>query len=557
MRIAAIDLGTNSIHMVIAEAHDTRGFEVIDREREVVQIGRGSFHASRLRADSMRRALEALQRFVELARRLDVDQIVCTATAAVREAENGGEFLTQAYRVTGVTPRVIPPEEEGRLIYLAVKSALGLDDAPALIVDIGGGSMQLVIGTRERPLQTASVRLGALRLTEIVRPKDPPTRGDLQRFERRIRKGVKEALATIREHEIAAAYGSSGAIHALANVAHHAEHGEPVEHINGHRLGLEALRSITRKLQRMTIAERETLPGIDAKRAEIIIPGAMVLLHVLEALKLDGITLSDYGVREGLVIDYIASHAGAIRATGHIPDVRLRSVMHLMSKFEENPRHAEQVARLALDLFDRLEPEHGLDGKARELLNFAALLHDVGSVIGYDGHGEHSYYIIKNAKLRGLTAAELEIIAIVARYHGKPRPKKLDAAYAGLSKRARRQVRWLAALLSIAESLDRSRYQLVRSIKALRRPERLLLRVEARQDASLELWAARQRIDKLAREVGRPVGIGLDVQASPARGPLPRPRRRARKRLMTTRGRRVPVRSASRKRPRSITRLSA
>ncbi len=166
MRIAAIDIGTNSIHMVIARSTGAAGFELADREREVVQIGRGSFASGRLQAAAMRRTLEALKRFVDLARRRQVDRILCTATAAVREARNGGQFIDAAREVSGITPRVIPPEEEGRLIYLAVKGALRFGTQPALIVDIGGGSAQLVVADGERLIESRSAPLGALRLTE-------------------------------------------------------------------------------------------------------------------------------------------------------------------------------------------------------------------------------------------------------------------------------------------------------------------------------------------------------------------------------------------------------
>ena len=199
MRIAAIDIGTNSIHMVIAAAESASGFEVIDREREVVQVGRGSFGSSRLRAQAIRDTAEALRRFVQLARRHQVDRILCTATAAVREAKNGGDFLAAARRVSGISPRVIPSAEEGRLVYLAVRSALQLDARPALMVDIGGGSVQLVVGTSERVLQTSSAPLGALRLTETLLHSDPPTRRELQRLRRVVSRGLEAPLAQSRD----------------------------------------------------------------------------------------------------------------------------------------------------------------------------------------------------------------------------------------------------------------------------------------------------------------------------------------------------------------------
>ena len=525
MRIAAIDIGTNSIHMVIASADNANGFEVVDREREVVQIGRGSFAASRLQPDAIRRTVDALQRFVQLARRQQVDRIICTATAAVREAKNGGDFLAAARQAAGLTPRVIPAAEEGRLIYLAVKSALKLDEKPSLIVDIGGGSMQLVVGDREKCLRAVTAPLGVLRLTEKLLESDPPARRELQRLRRVIRKDARKPLEAVLALEPARVYGSSGSIHALAHVAHWSETGQPIELINGHVLSLDSLRRLSRRLQRMTTAEREKLPGIDAKRAEIIVPGAILLAHVLEEAGADGITISDFGVREGLVTDYITAHAQEISTMQQIEDLRMRSVIQCLTRFQSHTGHSRHIAGLVLGLFDAFRADHKLGLEARELLHFAALLHDVGSVIGYDGHAEHSYYIIKHANLRGFTAEELELIANIARYHTKARPRKRDKSFRALSKPQRRMVRWLAAMLRVVEGLDRSHYQLVQGVRVLRRRKRIAILVSARGDAQLEIWAGSGRTGPLARLLDATVTVERDRARQPARRKArPKPR---------------------------------
>jgi exopolyphosphatase/guanosine-5'-triphosphate,3'-diphosphate pyrophosphatase len=510
MRIAAIDIGTNSIHMVIADTTQLGTFDVVDREREVVQIGRGSFRDGRLRSEAIRATVEALARFADLARRQNVDRILCTATAAVREARNGGAFLSAAREASGVSPRVIPAEEEGRLVYLAVKAAVQLDDSPSLIVDIGGGSVQLVVGTREKLLLATSAPLGALRLSERMEMKDPPTKGDLNRLRRHVQRGSREALKRVLELEPTRAYGSSGSIQALAETTHWAEKGQAIGHINEHVLTLEGLKRTARRLSAMTLAERERLPGIDDKRAEIILPGAVVLEHVLKAAELDGITISDFGVREGLVTDYIAYHAEEISKLGAIEDLRLRSVLGLLNKFGADGKHPRHVASLALSIYDGLRASHRLPESQRELLYFAALLHDIGSAIGYDGHAEHSYYVIKNGNLRGLSAEEIELVANVARYHGKARPRKRDKPYRDLTKKDRRTVRWLAGILRIAEGLDRSHYQLIKAVRVVRRKSGVSLLVTATRNARLEIWAARQRTGVLERVFGASVRVASD-----------------------------------------------
>ena len=528
MQIAAIDIGTNSIHMVIARATGARGFEVLDRERDVVQIGRDSFQNGRLRSDAIRRTVEALGRYAELARRHQVDAILCTATAAVREAKNGGEFLQAARAASGVLPRVIPAEEEGRLIWLAVQSALVLDENPALVVDIGGGSMQLVVGNRDRIAYSGSAPLGALRLTQSYLQSDPPARGELQRLRRQIRKHARGALAAVAKLKPLTVYGSSGSIHALAEAAHWLDHETRLGQINGHFLSTESLSGLTRRLQRMTQAERERLPGIDAHRAEIIVPGAMVLTHVLESLGADGILLSDYGVREGLVTDYLLSHPRERTTLEQVDSLKMRGVLQLLTRFPLNEPHARHVAKLALALFDGLRSFHQLGPEERELLHFAALLHDIGAVLGYDNHGEHSYYMIKNGNLRGLTGEEVELVASIARYHGAARPRKKDAAVRAMSKRSRLVLRWLAAILRIAEGLDRSRYQLVRALRVVRRQGRVSIRLATRRDARLEIWAARRRTALLERMLGMKVRVGAVGSRPPAapgeKRPAPGPR---------------------------------
>lgn len=506
MRIAAIDIGTNSIHMVIAEASRGDSFTVLDREREVVQVGRGSFQDGRLRRVPMRRTVSALRRFVQLARRHSVDRILCTATAAVREARNGGDFLKWARREAGVSPRVIPSEEEGRLIHLAVQAALRLEDDPALIVDIGGGSAQLVHVHGEDLVSVAGVPLGALRLTETLLQRDPPMPADLEELRRHVRRHLKTAITTTDGS--LQVYGSSGSIHALAQLAYFQERGRPLPQLNGHVLTLTSLAALTRRLELMPRAQRERLPGIDEMRAEILVPGAIVLEQVLRLSGARGITLSDYGVREGLVTDWLRRHAAELSSIESSDDLRLRSVLGLLARFQHDDRHPRHIAALSLQLFDALRPWHDLGVREREWLHFAALLHDIGSSVAYDGHARHSAYLIRHAGLRGLTADEIELVALVAQHHGAARPKrKREPAYAERCRTERRSVRWLSAMLRVAEGLDRSHYQLVRGLQVRLRRERFQIVVDARRHAQLELWAGQRRASDLAHLLGSPVEV--------------------------------------------------
>jgi exopolyphosphatase/guanosine-5'-triphosphate,3'-diphosphate pyrophosphatase len=524
LTLAAIDIGTNSIHMVISRATG-QSIEVVDREREVTQVGRGSFVGGRLRAEAVNKTLDALARFARLARSHQVDRILCTATAAVRESANGGRFVREARRLTGVTPRIIPPEEEGRLNYLAIRSSLALGEDTSLIIDIGGGSMQLVAANAHKFMRVRGAPLGALRLTERYLPEDPPSRRALARLQRHIRKTAKPALESVLELSPQRVYGSSGAIHALAQACSWRETGTAIEQLNGYFLSLASLARLTKDLERMPYAERDKLHGLDARRAEIILPGALVLLHVIKAVGAHGITLSDASVREGLVLDYVARHGKEIEALKSVDDLQRRSVLRLLAKFGEDGPHPRHVAKLSLALFDGLHYKHQLGEDARRLLEHAALLHDIGNVIGHDDHALHSQYIIKNGNLRGFTPEETEMIAAVARYHGKRKPKKRDEAMSGLGKAQRRLVKWLAAFLRIAEALDRSQYQLVEDVIVARQPSGVTIYLRAKGDVQLELWATRRRVALLEDLLGKALRVSRERRINRSEAKARRARR--------------------------------
>ena len=373
-----------------------------------------------------------------------------------------------------------------------------------------GGSAQLVRVRGDELLGVSGVPLGALRLTETMLPHDPPTPAELETLRRHVRRHLKSALESLED--VPQVFGSSGSIHALAQLAYMQEHGRPLPQLNGHILSLASLASLTRRLERMPRAQRERLPGIDAMRAEILVPGAIVLEQVLRLTGARGITLSDYGVREGLVTDWLRRHAAELTTIETADDLRMRSVLGLLARFQHDDRHPRHIAALSLQLFDALRPWHGLGVREREWLSFAALLHDIGSTVAYDGHARHSAYLIRQAGLRGLTADEVALVALVAQHHGAARPKrKREPAYAERSKVERRTVRWLSAMLRVAEGLDRSHYQLVRSIRVRLRRERFQLVVEARRHAQLELWAGQRRATDLAKLLGSPIEVSAAV----------------------------------------------
>jgi len=514
MRIAAIDMGSNSFHMVIVE---TRGgsFHLIEREKEMVRLGERTLSRGRLSAEAMRRGLDTLREYKRLADAQRVDKLLAAATSAVREAHNGESFLDRVGREIGFWPNVLSGEEEARLIYLAALHSIHLEGRRALVVDIGGGSVELALGTGQRIAWAASEKLGVLRMTERFVGSDPLAPRD----ERRLAAHVRDRVAPHAERARAAGFdivvGTSGTILALGSLAHAAATGNPPESLHHLTVSAAALRDLRKRLVASTLKDRRRLPAMDERRADIIVAGAVVLDTLLEAVQAREIVLCDWALREGLLIDYLEAHPRSVARADAYPDVRRRSVISLAEKCGYDEPHAGQVARVALELFDGTHRVHGLGPRERSLLEFAALLHDVGRHISYPGRHKHTFYLIRNGDLRGFHPVDIEVLALVGRYHRQGTPRKKNAVFAALPRADRRAVRVLAGLLRVADALDRSHHAVVKSLSVHEDRRALRLRCEVEGDAGLEQWAAQRRLALLAQTLERPLGLEFAPHAAP------------------------------------------
>ena len=428
MRIAAIDCGTNSIHMIVVRIRPDLSFEVIDREKEMVRLGSGGLDGKALTAEAMAAALQAFSRFRRLAESHQVEEILAAATSAVREAENGGEFLAAVERETGIKPQVISGTEEARLIHLAAVYGVDVAGASAVVVDIGGGSVEITHGAGNALRVARSFKLGVIRLTERFVRTDPLSGRDERKLVRHIEDELAKYLRDIKSAGFDRVIGTSGTILSLGTVAT-AERRRTSDEIRNLRVPAKQIHRLRKELIDRSISERMKLPGLDPRRADLIVSGAVLLDTVLQRLGATEITLCDFALREGLVLDYIQRNRKHIAQAGQYPDVRRRSVIELAERCSYWPEHASQVARLSLSIFDQTRGAHALTDREREWLEFAALLHDIGTHISYQRHHKHSYYLIKNGDLRGFEPAEAEIIALIARYHRKSAPKKSDSDF--------------------------------------------------------------------------------------------------------------------------------
>src|SRR6266545_1947015 len=494
MRIAAIDIGTNSIHMIVVKVRPDLSFEVIDREKDMVRLGAGGLDGRALTQTAMAAALQTLAKFRRLAESNKADEIVATATSATREAENGGDFIAEVGRQTGIRVRVISGTEEARLIHLAAGYG----------VDVGGGSVEITLGTATHLTHAKSFKAGVIRLTERFVKSDPLSRQNERRLVKHLNREMGSYLDLIARSRFDRVIGTSGTILSLGALALTGD-GEPPGDLRNRRVSAKALRRLRKQLVAADIEERLHMPGLDPRRADLSVAGSVLLDTILRGLGAEDLTLCDLALREGLVLDYIHRNSARIRKVERYPDVRRRSIVELGERCGYWSEHAQQVARLALSIFDQTRSVHGLGDREREWLEYAALLHDVGVHISYDRHHRHSYYLIKNGDLRGFDPREIEVIALVTRYHRQATPKKSHEGYGDLSNTLRGTVRMLSAIVRLAEGLDRSHAQALAGIDLFPRGDDYLARLRANGDAELELWAAHRHVAPLERELDLPI----------------------------------------------------
>jgi exopolyphosphatase/guanosine-5'-triphosphate,3'-diphosphate pyrophosphatase len=481
-RVAAIDIGTNSVHMIVAELRK-RDYRVVDKEKEMVQLGLGSLDGAPLNDDAMERAVAALKKMVAVAKGWKVDEIVAVATSAVREAPNRREFLRRVRDEVGVRVRVISGEEEADYIFRAVRSAVDLDGSTALCIDIGGGSVEFIVGTASEIYFTASEPLGALRLAQRFRLEDKPTPTDVEACRRFTAKHLKRLQKRIRPLGIDVAIGTSGTIQALANLTA----AEDKSTTALREISKDGLDEVIGSLCGVTAKERIEKFGLDDKRARNIVAGAIVLRETMTALQVASLLACPVAIREGIIESRLSE-------TRSKPERSLRrsSAHALADRSAIDKRHALHVARLALRIFDQTRDLHRLSDDCGELLEHAALLHESGMHVSDRGYQKHTYYLIRHADLRGFTEEQLVIVANVARYHRKGPPGDDDPNLSELNADQREEVEKLAAILRIAEALDRSHRQSVRDV-AVRCKDSVRFIVRARADAGMEIASAARR----------------------------------------------------------------
>ena len=508
--LAAVDVGTNSLHLVVARTTEGDRFEVVTRDKEMVRLGSGSAEMKHLTSEAVDRAVAALARFRRIAESHHAP-LRAVATSAVREAGNREEFLERARLEAGVEVEVVSGVEEARLIHLGVLQALEVYDRRLMLMDIGGGSTELLIGDEGDVLASISLKLGAVRLTDRFFPDGGADPVAVDACRQHIRSSLEAFQRQVKAHGFEVAVGCSGTIEQVVRLARGMDGLGPLRTLNGATVNGKQVDAVAEAVisarRNGTIGD---LADLDPKRADIILAGVLVLEGIVHNLGVNEVMISEYALREGVFLDTIQRQRGA---QAPLRDVARRSVLDLMGSCDEDPAHSSHVAHLALQLFDETAARHGLGASARALLEAGALLANVGLVISHTRHHKHSYYLIRNSdRLVGFTDDEIEVVAQIARYHRKSGPKEAHPEWAALDPADRAMVRVGAAVLRVAIGLDRSHARSVASVELADRGDAVQVVARpftANRDTSLEHYAANDRSGLLADVLGVPVTVEI------------------------------------------------
>ena len=502
-RLAALDVGSNSIRLLVAEYDPAAGISVIDEVKDQPRLAEGLARTGRLDDQAIDRAMLALRRMREVCRRRGVNRIAAVATAAVREAANGTEFVRRVQQELDIPLRIIDADTEAALSYRSVAHHFRLAGARTLVADIGGGSLELIGAIDGLVELTLSLPLGAVRLTELHLQGKRDARRAIELLRVQVRKQLKKGLRH-REWTAATLIGSGGTFTTLGRMAI-GRRGLPIpETIHGASVATGEVETLIEWLTEKTPEQRRLVPGLNPQRGDIIVAGLVVTAELLSLVDARTLTVSAFGLREGLLLDMV----GERRAPAADP---LRLMREFVERCQCDRRHVEHVRHLALQLFEQLGPALGADPSERPLLEAASLLHDVGQLVSYRKHHRHSYQLIMHAERLDLSARDRQLVALISRYHRKKGPSRKHEEFAGLAPEEQAIVRRMSALLRVADGLDRGHTASVERATVTLEPERVEIDVTPRvtgADLSLECWGAERKSDVLAKALDREVRIG-------------------------------------------------
>lgn len=499
MKLAAIDIGTNSIHMIIVNVTSKDTFEVLFQEKEMVKLGVGVFANNMLSEKAFEAGIETISRYVKLADDYGVEHIITAATSATREAKNGREFLDLLIEKVGIIPQLISGKEEARLIFLAVERSLDIGEDNAMVIDIGGGSTEVVVGNKQEVLFKSSMKLGVLRLLDRIGSDKPLSETQVAELKEHIKDIAKKYIAGASEAGFKKVVGTSGTIRTLGEALLLQKDKKILNSVNAEVVSVAGLEKLVTQLIDLPSSKRDQIEGISSNRVDAIHLGGLCLLEILKLAGVEELTLSDASLRDGLIIDYIEKNGQKLEELVAGKSVRERSSLLMAMRFETDIQEKKHVARLALQLFDQLKDYHKLEGSSRDLLYHACLLYDIGLFVNFQDYHKHSRYLILQGRLRGFNNEEITLLAHLARYHRKSGPRKRHGKFRKLPKKQKKLLVALAGLLRIAVGLDKTRNQWVENIYCVPEDDTLTIRIFGDSLMELELWEAQRFSDTLSQ----------------------------------------------------------
>lgn len=509
-KVAVIDIGSNTSRLVIMAYEAAQWFKMIDQVRERVRLFEGMSDDNRLRPEPIERTIHLLRVFRSLCDANEIDEVLAVGTSAVRDAANRDEFLERVSRETGLELRVLSGEEEAYYGYLGAINSIVFKNG--VVVDIGGGSMQLTHIRARKSTRSISLPLGAVRLTEAFLHDNPPRVGQVTALKRHLNQQLDTVTWINATRKDDVLVGQGGTLRTLAKMDQR-RRDYPIDRLHDYVLTRRAIEEIEKELRSLPFNQRKKLPGLSSDRADVILAGTLVLLGVMRQGSYSEVVVCGQGIREGLFYEQFLRDAASQEngtAASRVPDVRAFAVANLNQLYEVNWAHARHVETLALALFDQLKSLHGYGTFERNLLSNAALMHDAGVEIDYYNHHEHSAYLILNAELPGFSHREIALIAELARYHRRGNPKKKE--FKGIFVDGDKQrIARLSALLRLAEYLERSRTQVVDSIRCHVNQYAVQIVALVRGDASTEVWSTERNAELFEKVYKRKLTVRAEM----------------------------------------------
>ena len=513
---AAVDVGSNSCRLKIAKVVAHR-LKTLAEDREVTRLGASVFESGLVSPEAMALTLRALKRFQRAVQAHGVDQIRVVATSAMRDARNGAAFQAWVKAETGWNLEIISGLEEGRLIHLGVTDGEPGAGGRVLLLDLGGGSCEITLSEHKRIKETISLPLGAVRLTEQFLTADPAPADGLARMSRLIARELRRAERKIQLERAPLVIATSGTAAALADAwaatAKTVKAGKTGKVAPKRAAGsavldgivpTRAVRKLANRLAKMTLPQREAVPGIGPRRAEIIVAGATVFAELLESFSLDGFRYSPLGLRDGILAQMLAELDARAAVHREFEHERWQSVLATARRYGVDLRLAEPVRAHSLQLFHQLQPLHQLPPEYETWLGAAAILSETGKFINHQGHHRHTQYIISSSEIFGCTPLQRTLISAIARYLGKSRPQPGDRALRNIPPAEHALIQRAVVLLRLGVALNQDRASDVLRFTAKLYPKRVYLEVEpGRTGAELELWSLRKEADYFREVFGR------------------------------------------------------